>query len=287
VANNIGNVSPRRYGKLVDQAQDAMRKIAGHQFAIGDMALEIEPARPSRHGRDERVSTAVQSFAADIGEVYETVRTWRLVAAAWPADKRSADASYTVHRIFASRSDRFMLIRTPPLDRRGRRRWTVDAADEVVGRVNRVSHDTRVSRIRELAQDDTVASTMTAEFLRRPDVAQRVLADPDTRRHLYQAQRDHDEQVGHTARQRTPAIAAVEHSLHFLDLMGTAQTFVAGIRRLVPQLQADPLTDEERAVTHHLLDQVHNAVGYCRTVIDTGDLDHQLARLLDEEQEGP
>jgi hypothetical protein len=45
------------------------------------------------------------------------------------------------------------------------------------------------------------------------------MANPDTRRQLYWAQHDHDQEVQDAARERTPAIKHVEHSLYFLDLL--------------------------------------------------------------------
>lgn len=282
--NKIGHVTQRRYDNLVGRAQDRMHEMTGHQFAIGDMALEIEPMRPSQHGRHEGVLASLESFANDIGEVPDTMMTWRWVAGAWPAEKRCAEASYSVHRIFAPHPKRFTLIRKPPLDRRGRRHWTTDAAAQAVGRASS-QPDNRVRRIRELAADDTVAATVASEFLDRPDVAGRVMANPTTRRQLYQAQYDHDRQVQDAARERTPAIKQVEHTIHFLDLLGTGHSFVTGIKRLMPLITENPLGKQEKDVIHHVLDQVQAAIDFCRSVMATGHLsmDEQLAKLLEEE----
>ncbi|MGI5162699.1 DUF6192 family protein [Microbispora sp. CA-102843] len=299
--NEIGHVTERRFNDLVDRARDLMKAMTSHQFVIGDMALEIEPMRPAGMGQGEGVYASLRLFADEIGEASETVMKWRWVAHAWPMGQRCEDVSYTVYRVLAPHPDRFELIRQPPLDRRGRRRWTVDAADRAVGRAGNTvsagtgivsddqhtgSADTRVREIRKLASDDVVASAAAAELLSRPDVAGRVMADPNTRRQLYQAQRDHDQQVQDAARERTPAIRHVEHSIHFLDLMSAGHAFVAGIKRLMPQIQADPLTEQEREVTHHVLDQVQAAIDFCRSVINTGDvsMDEQLAKLLNEEE---
>ncbi len=287
VADKIGNVTERRYDTLVGQASDAIRSMTKNQFTIGDMALEIQPMRPTRGGRDEGIYASLRAFADDIGELFETVRMWRWVANAWPKKERRAEASFTVHRLLASHPDRFTMIRKPPLDRRGRRHWTTDAAAEAVGHHRDVSHETRVRKIRELASDDAVASTVASEFLDRPHVASKVLANPITRRRVYQAQREHDEQVQEAARERTPAIKHVEHSLHYLDLLGVGHGFVTGIKRLMPLIQDNPLTRQERDAVHHMLDQVQAATDFCRSVLNTGDLsiDEQLAKLLDDEEE--
>ncbi|MFD8562966.1 DUF6192 family protein [Streptosporangium canum] len=286
MTNRIGNVTPRRFDDLVDQARDMMQMTTRPQFAIGDMALEIEPMRRTHRGHDDGIYAALRMFADEIGEVFDTVLTWRRIADAWPVDQRCDDASYTIHRVMASHPDRFTLIRQPPQDRRGRRHWTEAAAAKAIGHVSTVSADTQIHKIREMASDDVVASTMAAEFLSRPNIAGRVMADPNTRRQLYQAQRDHDQQVQQAARERTPAIKHVEHSLHFLDLMSAGHAFVTGIKRLMPQIQADPLARGEREVIGHVLDQAQAAIDFCRSVIDTGDLtmDEQLAKLLNEEE---
>ncbi|MER5424408.1 DUF6192 family protein [Streptosporangium roseum] len=301
MANKIGNVTQRRFDDLVDQTRDMVQTMTSLQFAVGDMALEIQPIRHAHTGHDDGIYAALRVFADEIGEVFDTVRTWRYIAAAWPKDQRRADASYTVHRVMAYRPDRFTLIGQPPPDRRGRRHWTEAAAAKAIGRVSTASADAQsadqvpaepmsataqVRKIREMAPDDAVASAVAAEFLSRPNIAGRVMADPNTRRQLYQAQRDHDQQVQQAARERTPAIKHVEHSIHFLDLMSAGHAFVTGIKRLMPQIQADPLARGEREVIGHVLDQAQAAIDFCRSVIDTGDLtmDEQLAKLLNEEE---
>ncbi|WP_214417053.1 DUF6192 family protein [Sphaerisporangium fuscum] len=343
MASKVGNVTQRRFDNLVDHAQDLVQTMTNHQFAIGDMALEIEPMRRTRMGQDDGIYASLRTFADEIGEVFDTVRGWRWVADAWPADQRCDDASYSVHRVMASHPDRFTLIREAPVDRRGRRHWTVDAAAKAVGRGSNCAsadaqsrtaspeaqsgtaspdssaappeaqssaaspdpHSSAASRdaqsgtaspdplsgaeavqqIRVLASDDAVASTVAAEFLSRPEVASRVMADPNTRRQLYRAQRDHDQQVQDAARERTPAIKHVEHSIHFLELLSTGHAFVTGIKRLMPQIQTNPLTRQERDVMHHVLDQAQAAVDFCRSVIDTGTMDEELVKFFDEEGE--
>jgi hypothetical protein len=42
VADRIGNVTRQRYEQLVTQAKELIAQVARAQFALGDMALEIE-----------------------------------------------------------------------------------------------------------------------------------------------------------------------------------------------------------------------------------------------------
>jgi hypothetical protein len=87
-----------------------------------------------------------------------------------------------------------------------------------------------------------------------------VVVDPNTRRQLYWAQHDHDQEVQATVRERRPVIKQVEHSIHYLDLLRTGHAFGTGVKRLMPRVQAHPLTGRNREAIHHFLDQVQAAI---------------------------
>jgi hypothetical protein len=59
--------------------------------------------------------------------------------------------------------------------------------------------------------------------------------------------------------------------------------FIAGIKRLMPLPQDDPLTRSEQGAADHLMNQTQVAVDLCRSVINTGDFDERVAKLFDEE----
>jgi len=211
------------------------------------------------------------------------------VAAAWPEKYRSPDAPWSVHQRLAPLPDRFEVIKHPPFNERlGRPAWTVSAAERAAGRVPHQPpaperFEEKIARVHKLTQDEGVASAVASQLLRRPEVAGRVLADPQARRQLYRAQADHDQQVHDAARDRTPAIRHVEHSLHFFDLLTVGQAFIRDLKRLIPQLQEDPLTSTEREPAVSMLDQAESAVNYCRAVINAGDFHESVAKLLKEE----
>ncbi|MCO5995749.1 hypothetical protein [Actinoallomurus rhizosphaericola] len=69
MADKIGSVTQHRFDDLVDQASDMMQTMTGQQFAIGDMALEIEPMRHTHTGHDEGIHDSLRRFADEIGEV--------------------------------------------------------------------------------------------------------------------------------------------------------------------------------------------------------------------------
>ncbi|MDQ1042109.1 hypothetical protein [Streptomyces sp. V4I2] len=108
VADRIGNVTRQRYEQLVTQAKELIAQIARSQFALGDMALEIEPMRAvggsMPNGTDDlfTVTESLQMFADDIGVERRTVEDWRYTSNRWPEKRRKDGVSFTVHRILAS-----------------------------------------------------------------------------------------------------------------------------------------------------------------------------------------
>ncbi|MEV0068821.1 MULTISPECIES: DUF6192 family protein [unclassified Amycolatopsis] len=189
-------MSKRRYRPLAKRASKHLEDQAASQFALGDMALELEPMR-SQSGGNGGVYEALQVFADDIGLEFRTLLDYRAVAAAWPQQRRSVKASWSVYQRMAYLPDRFKVIKDPPFnDRLGTRTWTVSAAERAA---NRAPHrrpedkpEERAARVQELTRDEHVASAVAGQLLRRPEVAGRVMANPDTRRQLYRAQADHD-----------------------------------------------------------------------------------------------
>ncbi|MCX4775370.1 hypothetical protein [Streptomyces sp. NBC_01264] len=107
MSERVGNVSRSRYEELVAEARDLVEQVARAQFGLGDRALEIEPMRPvggsvAKGGEDLfTVEESLQRFADDIGVALSTVEDWRWVASRWPAGKRRAGVSFTVHKILA------------------------------------------------------------------------------------------------------------------------------------------------------------------------------------------
>lgn len=140
----IGSVSPERYEEIVSEARRLVEQQSRCQFAVGDLALEIEPIRghggahPDEGEELFTVTEALHRFAEDIGEAYTTVKAQRWTASRWPEQRRRDGVSFTVHRILASITDeqeRFAAIGDPPVHpRTGRRQWTADAANRRVGR---------------------------------------------------------------------------------------------------------------------------------------------------------
>lgn len=76
----------------------------------------------------------------------------------------------------------------------------------------------------------------------------------DTTRHLVnRAQVDHARQGAGIARQRTPALQHIEHTVEFLDPVGACAQFVASAGRIVPGLRGQNYTDDEQATAQRSL----------------------------------
>jgi hypothetical protein len=186
VADRIGNVTRRRYEQLVTQAKELIAQVARAQFALGDMALEIEPMRlvggSMPNGTDDlfTVTESLQMFADDIGVERRTVEDWRYTANRWPKGHRKEGVSFTVHRILASvvnQNERWAAIEDAPFNpRTGSRQWTPDGAKRVVGqRVDRpVTVDEKVQAVADLTRDDEVAAQVATDLLKRSAVTEHV-----------------------------------------------------------------------------------------------------------------
>lgn len=101
VADRIGDVTRLRYEQLVTQAKELIAQVARAQFAMGDMALEIEPMRAAGgsmpNGTDDlfTVTESLQIFADDIGVERRAVEDWRYTANRWPKERRKEGLAFT------------------------------------------------------------------------------------------------------------------------------------------------------------------------------------------------
>ncbi|WP_369174916.1 DUF6192 family protein [Streptomyces sp. R28] len=218
-------------------------------------------------------------------------------------------------------AERWAAIEDPPFNQRtGQRRWTPDSAkrlvgqrverpvtveekvqavtdlvrdDEVAGQVatgllrrpavsSQVSPEDKVRVVQELARDDEVAGQVTADLLQRPAVARRVMRDTTTRMAVNRAQFDNSEETREQIRERTPAVRQIEHTIEYLDLVGSCHSYVAALGRLVPRLRGQEFTEDERETVRRGIAKVRAAADWLESTVDHGEftLDEQLAALL-------
>jgi hypothetical protein len=222
--------------------------------------------------------------------------------------------------------ERFACLDDPPFNERtGQRKWTPDGAKRVVGqRVDKpvtvdekvpavadltrddevaaiVTADLlrrpaaaaqlppaeRVRVVQELTRDEEVAKTVTPELLRRPEVARESMRDSTARMLVNRAQFDNSERVREVIRQRTPAVRQIEHTIEYIDLVGSCHAFVATLGRLVPRLRGQEFSEDERETIRRGIAKVRAGADWLEGAIDSGEftLDEQLAQLLRSEGE--
>ncbi|CAM5554300.1 RacO protein OS=Streptomyces fumanus OX=67302 GN=GCM10018772_61460 PE=4 SV=1 [Streptomyces fumanus] len=217
--------------------------------------------------------------------------------------------------------ERWAAIEDAPFNSRsGKRQWTPDAAkrlvgqrvdwpvtveekvqavtdltrdEEVASRVTvdllarpataaQITPDDRVRVVRELTRDDDVAKQVTTDLLKRPAVARETMRDDTARFLVNRAQFDNSAQVRETIRERTPAVRKIEHTIEYLDLVGSCHQFVATLGRLVPRMRGQEFSEDERETVRRGISKVRAAADWLEAAVDNGEftLDEQLAQLL-------
>ncbi|MGW0207343.1 DUF6192 family protein [Streptomyces sp. NPDC003233] len=294
----VGSVTRQRYDELVRLGRDWVETMSGVQWQLGDAGLEIEPMRsygganPSGNEELFTVSEAIRMFAEDVGLAYSTVRDYRWVASRWPKERRRAGVSQTIHKILASIPDeqeRFEAVDNPPPDPRGGpARWTHDSAKRIVGwKVDTPeSVQEKVDAIHDLAADDQVAARVATDFLRRPAVASKAMADDTARHAVNEAQFDQfRQQVQYGREEAAPQLdqlRRMEHNTRFMDLVAACTQFTVTAGRIVPNLRGEPYDDAERETILRGLARVRASADWIENAVTRGevDLDEQLQKLL-------
>ncbi|MEU0213065.1 DUF6192 family protein [Streptomyces canus] len=143
--------------------------------------------------------------------------------------------------------------------------------------------------VTELTRDATVAQQVTTDLLRRPAVALTAMRDDTTRMLVNRAQFDNSHETRDRIRERTPAVRAIEHTIEYLDLVGSCHGFVATLGRLVPRLCGQEFTEDERETVRRQIGRVRAAADWLEGALDNGEftLDEQLVQLLKGEYAMP
>ncbi|MEU6420527.1 DUF6192 family protein [Streptomyces spiralis] len=72
---------------------------------------------------------------------------------------------------------------------------------------------------------------------------------------------DTSDQTRDRIRERTPAVRAIEHTIEYLDLVGSGHGFVATLGRLVPQPRGQEFAEDERETVRRGIGRVRAAAG--------------------------
>ncbi|MEU5422683.1 DUF6192 family protein [Streptomyces sp. NPDC020667] len=163
-----------------------------------------------------------------------------------PADQRREGVSHKVHSILASIQDeaeRFEVIDDPPVDDvTGTRRWTTNLAQKRVGRRpdRPGTVQEKVERVHDLAVDEDVAVQVTADVLRRPAIAARLMEDTAVRQAVADAQKPehHAEAVQRLVRDDVAAAKVASDVLRRPEVAARVAADDTA-RRMVNRAQAD------------------------------------------------
>ncbi|MFC9976720.1 DUF6192 family protein [Spirillospora sp. NPDC127200] len=293
-AGKVGQVSVERYEQLVAKARELVETVGRAQFALGDLALEIEPMNPTGTGGSPSpewgVERSLRQFADDIAMAVETVKHYRWTSARWPSKHRQPHVSHKVHEILASIRDeakRWEQIKHPPLDEAtGRHRWTCDNAKRVVG-WNCVDTPLTVAEkvraVHEIARDEQVAAQVAAELLHRPDVAFKAMSDDTARQMVNNAQVERTMQAYERhADPVAPMLAGLNRRMEIIELLGACTAFTAATERCMAARHGDRFTEAERGAILDSLKRVRAAADWVEQAATTGNmtLDEALAAIL-------
>lgn len=173
----------------------------------------------------------------------------------------------------------------PPSPRGGQPRWTHDSVKRMVGwKVDSPeSVQEKVEAIHDLAADDAVAAVVTTDFLRRPAVANKAMADDTARHAVNEAQFDRfRQQAQFVHEEAAPQLQRMEHSAQFMDLVAACAQFVTTAGRIVPNLRGETYDAAERDTIGRGLSRVRAAADWIENAVTRGevDLDEQLQKLL-------
>ncbi|MEU7106599.1 DUF6192 family protein [Streptomyces stramineus] len=71
-------------------------------------------------------------------------------------------------------------------------------------------------------------------------------------------------------RDRVPAVRKIEHTIEYLDLVGSCHQFVATLGRLVPRLRGQEFSDDEREHVRRGVTRVRTAADWLEAAMDRG-----------------
>lgn len=296
--------------EFLKRGRRVIRTKSASNFDLGDLLVEMLANRSLATGE---VSRVIVLFAQQIRSTESSLRTYRYVATAWPADKRREDVPWTVHQHLAALPNRFELIREEPsdeLDPREHGVWTVDAA--LRARQSLPDHPStpheRVDHAKRLLRATDEAAQVVTQLADRTEVIKKAVEDPAFRRAVRDASRERGRELEERAEFRQhqaaspPELSRTENtsdvppaSVSYRDtpssvlkILGQCTSFCVSMQNAVVLAQEEMLDTDEEAAVLDSLKKVRAVCDWCEHVVTTGqgDMDEALVRLLDNPDGG-
>ncbi|MFJ2781265.1 DUF6192 family protein [Kitasatospora sp. NPDC087315] len=282
----VTEYSPKEWKNLVHLGQELVDSESTVQFRLGDIGLELVPLPPKGRHLPMKAYKMLADYADEVGLTRQTFEGYRLVAGAWPKDKRQEDVCWTVHSILSYRHDRFELILDPPVHRKtGRPEWTCAAAQRVMGWKTDVpeTEDERLQMVEDLLNDEQVAAKAVERVMSRKEVARRVVERPAVRESFNRAQTERIVEA-HEQTKKRPEIRRINEQAEVYSVLHLCSDFTHGIGRALPTLHVAQLSEDAKDSIREGLQRVTAAVSWTEHALDTGstDIDSALERLLAE-----
>ncbi|MFD5563812.1 DUF6192 family protein [Kitasatospora griseola] len=282
----VTEYGPTEWKDMVHRGQRLVDSESAVQFQLGDIGLEMVPLPPKGKRLPAKAYSMLADYADEVGLTRETFEGYRLVAGAWPKDKRQKGVCWTVHSILSYRHDRFELILDPPMHRKtGRKEWTCAGAQRVMGWKTDVpeTEDERLQMVEDLLNDEQVAARAVERVMSRKEVARRVVERPTVRESFNRAQTERIVEAHEQTRKR-PEIRRINEQAEVYSVLQLCSDFTNGIGRAFPTLHVAQLSEDAKDSIREGLQRVTAAVSWTEHALDTGDtdMDSALEQLLAE-----
>ncbi|WP_327305442.1 DUF6192 family protein [Streptomyces sp. NBC_01298] len=288
--------------RYVHRGRRIIRTKSASNFELGDMLNEMMAARP--YGEIGQLTALI---AKQIRSSVGSLKKYRYVSTAWPAETRRDDVPWSVHLVLSGKPNRFQLIQQEPsddLDPRDQGVWHYDTAQRAIQSLpnNPATPGERIETAKRLLRNTDEAAIAVTQLADRTEVLRQAVEDPGFRRAVRDANRDrgqrleqqahidveagtHSEEAPGQNQQPTPPSPTVSYRdapSSILRILGQCTSFCVSMQNAVVLAQEELLTTEEEEAVLDSLKKVRAVCDWCEHVVTTGqtDMDDELARLL-------
>jgi len=252
----------RTWNDLVVAGRAAAEQEKGARWALGDLAAEV--AKSEADGR-------LIKYADEIGVAYETLRTYREVAVAWPPHRRR-DVTWSIMRELIHREDRFRLL--DEMIAAYGERMTVNQAREHVGKKSAGVRTTSSAKERARLVAEHLADKAVADELARsfPGSVGNVAAATARRRQDSRQQDDRDMAENHPG---------LDDIIGRLTIENAIEKAATALREALTHIQQQGQVDVvDQDVTRERLAKVRVLLDWLDSLVGGASIDEELERLL-------
>lgn len=268
------------WNELVSKGQHLIETLTQDKFGLGDLALIAAPL--GSDGAHNGSSATLDEYAQAIGCEPSSLREYRRVADAWPeSQRRSKDASFSVHQELASEPDRFNVLGKLIKQAKGKKITVNDVRTYKGKALVRYPPPARtvkekVELVREMVADPTIGKQIAKEVYRDRE------AGANMRRASVEAEREMHTESKENLRKKAGGI------VNLSDLMEANHKFADAARQVREATEllrsVDPLTKEARERAYKNVQRVGAAVDFAVSFLKSEvSLEDAIAAMLEAE----